>query len=100
VNGARVVAYSCELLRFRVRGIVGIENGLGGPDAYVTVCRVCVSSNLGNSASRVNSAMVVDEPPAAVARRDPSGETWQLYTSKSFCSPVTKFNVSKILTAG
>lgn len=28
-----------------------------------------------------------DEPPAAVARRDPSGETWQLYTSNSLRSP-------------
>jgi hypothetical protein len=58
MDGARVVAYSCELLRFRVRGIVGAEDGFGGPYAYVAVYEVFVSRNLGNSASRVNSAMV------------------------------------------
>lgn len=38
-----------------------------------------------------------DQPPAAVTRRDPSGETWQLYTSKSFKSPVENENVSTLL---
>lgn len=38
----------------------------------------------------------VNEPPAAVARRVPSGETSQLYTSKSFCSPAVAARVSKM----
>ena len=41
MDGAGVVADSRELLRLRIRGVVGIQNGLGRPDTYITVCR-CV----------------------------------------------------------
>lgn len=41
--------------------------------------------------------MSCDSPPAAVAMRAPSGETWQLYTSKSFCSPVEDAQDAHIL---
>ena len=38
---AGVVADSRELLRLRIRGVIGIQNGLGRPDTYIAVYR-CV----------------------------------------------------------
>jgi hypothetical protein len=52
MDSARMVADSRELLRLCVRGVVGIQNGLGRPDTYVAVYRGRVSSIRGCSASR------------------------------------------------
>ena len=41
MDGAGVVADGRELLRLRIRGVVGIQNGLGRPDTYIAVYR-CV----------------------------------------------------------
>lgn len=38
VNRSRVVVHSSELLRFRVFGIAGVENGVGGPNAHMSIC--------------------------------------------------------------
>lgn len=46
-----MVADSRELLRLRIRGIVGIQNGFGRPDTYVSIYR-CVSASFYDAAHR------------------------------------------------
>lgn len=55
---ARVVAYSCKLLRLRVFGVVGVENGIDRPYAHITICKVVVSRLNEDGALRMSSAMV------------------------------------------
>jgi hypothetical protein len=40
---SRVVAHSSELLRFRVIGVVRVQNGFGGPYSDVAIYRSSVS---------------------------------------------------------
>jgi hypothetical protein len=58
VDGARVVAHSCELLRLRVFGVGRIENRLGGPYTDVSICEGSISIGFRGGASRMSSAIV------------------------------------------
>jgi hypothetical protein len=87
VDSARVMTDSCELLRLGVFGVVRVQDSFGRPDAYVAVCLLW-SVIVASKAHRGRALRSwVYGPPAAVTRRFPSGETWQLYTSWSFKSP-------------
>jgi len=87
VDRARVMADSRELLRLGVFGVVRVQDSFGRPDAYVAVC-MFLSVKMASKAHRGRALRLwVYGPPAAVTRRFPSGETWQLYTSWSFKSP-------------
>lgn len=81
VDCARVITHRGQLLGLVAVVFVGdIVDGLGRPDSNVAVCnRVSIALLAGLIGHRI--------PPAAVTRRLPSGDTWQLYTSWSFFSP-------------
>jgi hypothetical protein len=55
VDGARVVAYSCELLRLRIVGVGRVENGVGGPYADVSIWQQLVSTVFRGGALRMSS---------------------------------------------
>jgi hypothetical protein len=87
VDRARVMANGRELFRFGIFGVVRVQDSFGRPDAYVAVYLLW-SVIVASKAHRGRALRSwVYGPPAAVTRRFPSGETWQLYTSWSFKSP-------------
>jgi hypothetical protein len=57
VDGARVVAHSCELLRLRIFGVCRVEDGFGGPYADVSICQNSISTVFRGGASRMSSAV-------------------------------------------
>lgn len=75
MDRARMMADSCELPWFGVLRVVRIQDSFGGPNSHVAVYAIR-SVTLFIAAHRVCAAQYwVYGPPAAVARRFPSGET-------------------------
>jgi hypothetical protein len=56
VDSARVVAYSCELLWFRVVGVCRVEDGFSGPYANVSICQKSINTVFHRGALRMSSA--------------------------------------------
>jgi len=77
--GARVITHMAELARVWIAGDVGVEDGIHRPDSNMAI--------YSTESVKLHIARKHLLPPAAVASLLPSGDTWQLYTSKSFCSP-------------
>ena len=56
VDGARVMADGCQLLRLRIFGVSRVEDSLGRPYSDVSICGGSIYGVLGDGASRGSSA--------------------------------------------
>ena len=92
MNCARMVTYCGELLRLRIIGVCGTENSLSRPNSNMSVYCELLERFFKLRALVRLGRICVYRPPAAVTSRVPSGETWQLYTSKSLSSPIDRTN--------
>lgn len=78
-----MIAHGSQLFGVVVARIRCIVDSFRRPYADEAICKQGCQSwgSFEDSPEHVS-------PPAAVTSLDPSGETWQLYTSKSFFSPL------------
>ena len=58
VDRARVVAHSCELFRFRVVGVVRVQDSFGRPYPDIAICKDSVSRASRDAASTASAVTV------------------------------------------